>query len=253
VRKIAVVCLFAVAVAATPAAEGSERYGSRTLRAGMQGADVKLLQRYLTRAGFRTAADGHFGPGTQRTVTRWERSAGRRPNGVVTRGEARLIRENARSEGTTGSDPSGGSEPGATEAPGERAQLTAGGMAVPPASAPPEVKAVIEAGNEIARKPYRYGGGHGNWEDTGYDCSGSISYALHGGGFLNRPLDSSGFMSWGARGPGEWITVYAHGGHAYMVVAGLRFDTSGLRNRGSRWTDEMRSSRGYTPRHPEGF
>jgi hypothetical protein len=255
VRKIAVVCVFAVAVALAPATDASERYGSRTLRAGMQGADVKLLQRYLTRAGFRAAPDGHFGSGTRRAVVRWERSAERRANGVVTRGEARLIRNDARggAESTTEPDLSGGSEPGATEAPDEHAELTAGGLAIPPASAPPEVKAVIEAGNEIAKKPYRYGGGHGDWEDTGYDCSGSLSYALHGGGFVNRPLDSSGFMSWGSRGRGAWITVYAHGGHAYMVVAGLRFDTSGLRDRGTRWTDEMRSSSGYTVRHPAGF
>jgi cell wall-associated NlpC family hydrolase len=247
--------VFAVALAVVPAAGASERYGSRALRAGMQGDDVKLLQRYLTRAGFRAAADGQFGPGTRRAVLRWERTAERRANGVVSRAEARLIRDGARAgaDSTTDPDPTGGSDPGATEAPGEQAELTAGGLAVPPASAPPEVKAVIEAGNEIAKKPYRYGGGHGDFEDSGYDCSGSVSYALHGGGFLTRPLDSSGFMSWGSRGRGEWITVYAHGGHAYMVVAGLRFDTSGRRERGTRWTDEMRSSSGYTVRHPAGF
>ena len=80
-----------------------------------------------------------------------------------------------------------------------------------------------------------------------------MSYALHGAGFVSRPLDSSGFMSWGSPGRGEWITVYAHGGHAYLVVAGLRFDTSGRKERGTRWTDEQRSPRGYTVRHPAGF
>jgi len=257
VRRIGFACLLAVAVVAGPAAEASERYGSRTLRAGMYGRDVKLLQRYLTAAGFRAAADGQFGPGTRRAVRAWERAGDRVANGVVSRGEARLIRNDARSGGGSTSEPppdsGGGTEPGQSEVSGERAELTTGGLAAPPASAPPEVKAVIEAGNEIAKKPYRYGGGHGSWDDSGYDCSGSVSYALHGGGFLGRALDSSGFMSWGEAGRGDWITVYAQPSHAYMVVAGLRFDTSGLRERGTRWTDRMRSSRGYTVRHPDGF
>jgi hypothetical protein len=222
----------------------------------MYGKDVKLLQGYLTDAGFRAAADGQFGPGTKRAVRRWESAHERTVNGVVSRGEARLIREDARSGGERSSEPpdsGGGTEPDQSEASGESAELTAGGLAIPPAAAPPEVKAVIEAGNEIAKKPYRYGGGHGRWNDSGYDCSGSVSYALHGGGFLGRALDSSGFMSWGEAGRGEWITVYARPSHAYMVVAGLRFDTSGLGERGTRWTDEMRSPRGYTVRHPDGF
>ncbi|MGB2711583.1 MAG: hypothetical protein WBC33_08695, partial [Conexibacter sp.] len=113
------------------------------------------------------------------------------------------------------------------------------------------VKAVIAAGNRIATKPYRYGGGHGRWEDAGYDCSGSVSYALHGGELLSTQLDSSGFMGWGARGRGRWITVYGNPGHAYMVVAGLRFDTSGASP--SRWQADMRSSAGYVVRHPAGL
>ena len=240
---------------APPLAEASQRYGSRTMRAGMHGKDVKLLQTYLTGAGFRATADGQFGPATKRAVRGWESAGERRPNGVVSRAEARLIRDDARSrtEGTSEPDEAGGSEPGQSEAPGEQAELTSSGLAVPPASAPPEVKAVIESGNQIAKKPYRYGGGHGSWEDSGYDCSGSMSYALHGGGFLRRALDSSEFMTWGAPGRGEWITTYAHGGHSYMVVAGLRFDTSARRERGTRWTDVMRSPRGYTVRHPDGF
>ncbi len=123
-----------------------------------------------------------------------------------------------------------------------------------PANAPPEVKAIIAAGNEIYNKPYKYGGGHGKWKDSGYDCSGSISYALHGAGLLDTSMDSTGFMSWGSPGPGTWVTTYAHGGHAYMVVAGLRFDTSGASERGgTRWTEEMRSPKGFTVRHPVGL
>jgi cell wall-associated NlpC family hydrolase len=254
-RKIGVAGVVVLVGMVGSPASASERYGSRAMRAGMQGTDVKLLQRYLTRAGFRATADGQFGPATGRAVRGWENAAERRPNGVVSRPEARLIRNDARSgaEDTGEPEGAGGSQPGQTEAPGERAELTSTGLAVPPASAPPEVKAVIEAGNRIAKKPYRYGGGHGSWEDSGYDCSGSMSYALHGGGFLGRPLDSSEFMTWGAPGRGEWITTYAHGGHSYMIVAGLRFDTSGRSERGTRWTDEMRSPRGYRVRHPDGY
>ena len=137
--------------------------------------------------------------------------------------------------------------------PTAKAKLLANGMLVPPASAPPRVKAVIAAANQIRSKPYIYGGGHARWWDRGYDCSGSVSYALHGGGLLKRAMDSTEFESYGVAGPGQWITVYGNSGHAYMVVAGLRFDTSGLRTRGTRWTGRMRSPRGYTGRHPAGL
>ncbi|HEV2062728.1 MAG TPA: hypothetical protein VGR12_07750, partial [Solirubrobacteraceae bacterium] len=138
-------------------------------------------------------------------------------------------------------------------APGPRAVLTKDGLAIPPAGAPQVVKDVIEAGNRIATKPYRYGGGHGRWEDSGYDCSGSVSYALHGGDLLDSPMPSGSFTSWGESGRGEWITIYAHGGHMYMVVAGLRFDTSGRAQTGTRWQREMRSPKGFAVRHPKGL
>ena len=104
-------------------------------------------------------------------------------------------------------------------------------------------------------KPYRYGGGHGRWEDTGYDCSGSVSYGLHGAGLLTTPLDSTQFESWGVAGPGQWITVYANSGHAYMVVAGLRFDTgyNDSSSSGPKWSTKMRPSSGYVVRHPVGL
>ena len=100
-------------------------------------------------------------------------------------------------------------------------------MLIPPKSAPPRVKAVIAAANKIRTKPYIYGGGHGRWWDRGYDCSGSVSYALHGGEFLDSPLPSGPMASWGLAGEGRWITVYANAGHAYAVIAGYRWDTSG--------------------------
>ena len=125
------------------------------------------------------------------------------------------------------------------------------GLATAPADAPPQVQAIIAAGNEIATKPYKYGGGHGKWEDSGYDCSGSLSYAFHGAGMLDEALDSTGFMSWGEAGKGQWVTIYAKGSHAYMVVAGLRFDTSGRPRRaraGRRTCARARATPSVTPK-----
>jgi cell wall-associated NlpC family hydrolase len=229
---------------AAPVAEAA-KFGQRTLRKGMSGSDVKTLQRYLTRVGHRTTADGEFGRRTAISVKRFERAEDRRANGVVSRRDARLLRKRAKEASSSDEPP--------VETPTEKATLTSDGLAVPPASAPPEVQAVIEAGNKIAKKPYKYGGGHGKWRDSGYDCSGSISYALHGADLVDKPLDSSDFMTWGRRGRGEWITVRANSGHAYLIVAGLRFDTSGRKSRGTRWSRKMRSPRGYRGRHPAGL
>jgi hypothetical protein len=139
------------------------------------------------------------------------------------------------------------------EVPGSKARITRNGLAVPPAGAPAKVKAVIRAGNRIAKNPYKYGGGHATPNDSGSDCSGSVSYALRGGRLMTSALASSGFMSWGRRGRGRWITIRANGGHAYMLVAGVRFDTSAHGIGGSRWTARMRSPRGYVATHPAGL
>ena len=147
----------------------------------------------------------------------------------------------------------GGAQPVTPLGPGQKATLGRDGLAIAPASAPEVVKQIIAAGNEIAKAPYRYGGGHGKWDDTGYDCSGSMSYAFHGAGLIDKALDSTDFMSWGDPGPGQWVTIYAHGGHSYMLVAGLRFDTSGAKEDGSRWHTSKRSTDGYTVRHPTGL
>lgn len=136
--------------------------------------------------------------------------------------------------------------------PGERAVLV-NGQAIAPAGAPAPVKAAIAAANSIAHTPYIWGGGHGSFESPGYDCSGAVSYALHGAGLLSSPLDSTGLTFWGEPGEGGWITVYAHGGHAYIVIAGLRFDTSGTGGSGPRWHEDMRSPAGFIPRHPAGL
>ncbi len=130
-----------------------------------------------------------------------------------------------------------------------KAQLV-DGRAIPPCDAPRRVKRVIRAANEIAKgHGYCYGGGHGSFESSCYDCSGAVSYALHGGGLLDSPRDSNGLARWGRSGRGRWITVFAHSGHAYAKFAGLRFDTSMTPGAGPGWSDEMRSARGFAKRH----
>jgi cell wall-associated NlpC family hydrolase len=133
------------------------------------------------------------------------------------------------------------------------AEVLKGGIALPPIEAPQAVHDIIEAGNQIARTPYLWGGGHGKWLDKGYDCSGSISYALAAGGLLGGPQDSSRLMGWGKPGPGKWVTIYTNPTHVYMVVAGVRFDTSGQRVTGSRWQSTMRPGGGFVARHPAGL
>jgi cell wall-associated NlpC family hydrolase len=132
-------------------------------------------------------------------------------------------------------------------------QVRSDGTAVAPLTAPSVVAAVIGAGNAIATTPYKWGGGHGAWKDNGYDCSGSVSFALAGAGLMNSPLTSGMFMSWGDAGPGRWITIYANNGHVWMTVAGLRFDTSGA-NGFTRWQSMRgRSTAGFVMRHPPGY
>ena len=126
-----------------------------------------------------------------------------------------------------------------------------GRTALAPANAPAKVKRVIAAANRIVDRPYRYGGGHGRWEDSGYDCSGTVSYALHGAGMLRAPRTSGGFTTYGRPGKGRWITIFGNSGHAYMVVAGLRLDTSGAGEEGPRWRPEWRSGKAYVKRHPK--
>jgi hypothetical protein len=166
--------------------------------------------------------------------------------------------------GTAAAEPSptsGGATFEPPPPPPEEATLV-GGRVIAPASAPARVKKVIDAANRLVEKPYIYGGGHKPFSsrlDRGYDCSGSVSFALFGGRFLRSPLPSGALMSWGQDGPGQWITVYAHGSHAYVVVAGLRFDTSmhdsnapGPRT-GPRWSKSLRKSKAFVARHPRGY
>jgi cell wall-associated NlpC family hydrolase len=188
---------------------------------------VRTLQRLL-----HIAADGVFGPQTARAVKRFQRAHGLVADGVVGPATWAAL-----------------GRPGVTVVlkRGARSHRRAG------SGLPLVVRRIIAAGNRIAHKPYKYGGGHGRWEDSGYDCSGSVSYALHGAGLLSSALTSGGFMTWGSRGPGRWVTIYASPGHVYMVVAGRRFDTTGRSETGTRWQPDQRSSAGYVVRHPPGL
>jgi peptidoglycan hydrolase CwlO-like protein len=136
--------------------------------------------------------------------------------------------------------------------PGQSATYISESQASVPSDAPPSVQAAIEAANSIATTPYIWGGGHGSFESSGYDCSGAVSFALHGGGFLESPLDSTGLETWGDPGPGQWITVYANAEHAWMIIAGLAFDTVG--GPGPRWhPSPVDSPEGFIARHPPGY
>lgn len=139
--------------------------------------------------------------------------------------------------------------------PTPKARLLDNGMLVPPESAPSRVKRVIAFANRIRNKPYIYGGGHQRWWDAGYDCSGSVSYALRGGNFLTSPMPSGPLGSWGLDGEGRWITVYSNPGHTYAVIAGYRWDTSGNGDgkTGPSWHEEVRDGVGFIARHPAGF
>jgi cell wall-associated NlpC family hydrolase len=251
-----------------PSAASARALGSRVLAQGSKGADVKTLQRLLNDAGFETSIDGAFGPGTKQSVMGWESAAQRTVDGRVTRPDARALRADAADGAddpnqadvvSSGTDPAAAPTPEPTPGGGagyvdiEPGTVNDDGTATAPDGAPEAVAAIIAGGNEIFDKPYVYGGGHGKWKDRGYDCSGSVSYALHAAGLLPTSLDSTGFESYGEPGPGMWVTIYANAGHAYMVVAGMRFDTSGASEAGSRWQEDMRSSKGYVVRHPPGL
>ena len=279
-------CIAALAVAALLLAPGAAH--AKPLKRGSEGPRVAQVQRWLG-----ISADGIFGPGTRRAVKRFQRSHGLTADGIVgpvtwsslKRGRARkassggggkrsavvllqrelgigadgifgpateaAVKSFQRSRGLTADGIVG---PATWSALGHAGRGTilkrrggsqGGGLDV--------VARVVRAANRIQSKPYKYGGGHGRWRDSGYDCSGSVSYALHGGGLLSSALTSGGFMRWGAPGRGRRITIYASPSHVYMVIDGRRFDTTGRSETGSRWQASDRSSAGYVVRHPPGL
>jgi peptidoglycan hydrolase-like protein with peptidoglycan-binding domain len=279
VAALATASAFAIPSLAAPDTADAFSLGERTLVQGMSGKDVRRMQKLLRRTGAPVTVDSAFGPATASVLQSFERAAGLTADARLTPAEARTLRSRAAAavearraaptEATVPAVPTPGTGSRQTEEPddspfvggatpddpigvaGAKAILNADGTATAPAGAPQVVKDIIAAGNEIHDKPYRYGGGHGQWKDSGYDCSGSVSYALHGGGLLDSSMPSGSFTGWGEAGKGDWVTIYANGGHMYMVVAGLRFDTSGASP--SRWQEDMRSSSGFTIRHPKGL
>jgi peptidoglycan hydrolase-like protein with peptidoglycan-binding domain len=195
------------------------------VRVMARGPSVRLAQRKLG-----IAADGVFGPGTAGAVRRLQRQRGMTPDGIV--GPATWT-----ALGVRGRHP-------VLKRAGSRSGRSRGAGVIARA---------VAAANRIARLPYRYGGGHGTFHDSAYDCSGSVSYVLHAIGRLGRPRDSSGLMRYGAPGPGRYITIYANPGHAYMIIGGRRFDTTGRYENGTRWQRTDRSAGGYVARHPPGL
>jgi peptidoglycan hydrolase-like protein with peptidoglycan-binding domain len=200
---------------------------------GEAGGDaVERLQKAL-----KITPDGEFGPETEAAVKRLQSRHGLTSDGVV--GPATWSVLGVNTEGTLTPSAS------VKDSGGEGSSSSSGGSSV--------VARVIAAGEEIATRPYVWGGGHGSFISEGYDCSGSVSYALHGAGLLSSPEDSSALESYGEAGPGRDITIYANSEHAFMVVDGKRFDTVALAETGNRWTDSMTSTAGFVARHPDGL
>src|SRR6185312_3778122 len=207
--------------------EGSSEGGA------VSGNAVERLQKAL-----KISPDGEFGPETEAAVRRLQARHGLSVDGVVGPSTWAVLGIQSEGELKPSSAVLHSSESG-----GE--STSSGGSSI--------VARVIAAGDEIATRPYAWGGGHGSFVSSGYDCSGSVSYALHGGGLLSSPEDSTGLESYGEAGPGRDITIYANAEHAFMVVDGKRFDTVALAETGSRWSSSMASTAGFVARHPAGL
>jgi peptidoglycan hydrolase-like protein with peptidoglycan-binding domain len=270
--------------------------GSRTLSLGVQGSDVLVLQRDLTALGFRIPASGRFNALTQLKLKAFQRRFKLTVDGVagpttitalkhllssklhITESAlaAKDLSEGIAVTATSTTEPlptgdsglSGGAGLGTTTT-GSTTTGSSGsteqdaslidGIAVPAPGTPATIVKMIDAANQIAFDPYIYGGGHASFTAAGYDCSGSVSYALHGGGLLASPLDSEQFLQYGLAGVGNWVTIYTNGPtHAYMEIAGLWFDTAAQSalNGNDRWSTTRIAEPGYgkfTPRHPANW
>ena len=238
----------------------SKHLGNRVLRPGMRGHDVRVLQAYLTVDGFPTTIDGDYGPATRSSVVSWQEANGVKANGVFTYRDSRMLRKDvAKAE----SSPRTRHNRLHTTS-GATATIDANGDATAPASAPAAVKKMIAAANSIDTTSYCYAGGHGSWNSSCYDCSGAVGYVLHAAGFLSSPEPSGAMESWGVAGKGNWVTVYAAGPHAFMVIAGLAFDTAQYgpttpSGSGPRWLTKsnalanLSDGNSYVARHPPGL
>jgi peptidoglycan hydrolase-like protein with peptidoglycan-binding domain len=240
---------------------GGEPLGQRTLQQGTTGADVKLLQQDLTTTGYPTSVDGRFGPATKRSVVYFQRDNDLPSNGVVTYADALDLREMVAIVAVHGRFKGLGAA--YWDTPPGVATITPDGTATAPFGAPLQVQEMIAAANEIIDTPYVWGGGHGSWNSDGYDCSGAVSYALHGANLLSSPEDSTSLESYGEPGPGSWVTIYADASHAFIVIAGRAFDTADYggpnipAGTGPRWrsnpTGNLADGGDFVVRHPAGL
>jgi peptidoglycan hydrolase-like protein with peptidoglycan-binding domain len=224
--------------------------GQRLLRQGLQGSDVTILQGYLTIAGFPTSVDGNFGPMTASSVAAFKQAHNMVPaNGVA--GPAFVSALRTAINAYTADVPTG------------TARINPDGTGTAPTNAPPAVQAMVTAANQIIDTSYCVGGGHGHWRSSCYDCSGTVSYVLHAAGLLSASEDSSGLESYGAAGPGRWVTIYSDPSHAFIVIAGRAFDTANYggpnipSGTGPRWRHNplgnLADGGNYVVRHPPGL
>jgi peptidoglycan hydrolase-like protein with peptidoglycan-binding domain len=227
----------------------SKHLGDRVLRQGMSGHDVRVLQGYLTEVGYGTSIDGDFGPATKANVIAFQRAQGMTADGIVTIPVEKALR--AAVAKMQSSPPTG------------ITRINSDGTATAPAGAPAVVQEAVAAANQIINTSYCYSGGHGSWKSSCYDCSGTVSYVLHGAGLLSSPADSTDLESYGVAGPGKWITIYADPAHTWIVIAGRAFDTANYggpnipAGSGPRWrtdpTGNLADGGNYVVRHPVGY
>jgi peptidoglycan hydrolase-like protein with peptidoglycan-binding domain len=228
---------------------GSQHLGERLLKPGLVGHDVRVLQGYLTIAGYPTAVTGTFDAPTEASVIAFAKANSLSATGSFTYADSLILRQIVASAVSSG--------------PVAKATINPDGTATAPNGAPQIVMNVIAAANEIIHTPYILGGGHASFTDTGYDCSGSVSYALHGGDLIAAPEDSSQLETYGSPGAGKWITIYADAGHTWIVVAGIAFDTANYggpnipAGDGPRWRTDpvgnLADGGAYIVRHPSGL
>lgn len=302
IRLVGFVLAASLLLAGVPGNAAAAAFGKRTLSFGMKGNDVVALQGDLSAVGYRTAVTGTFNRQTIREVRAFQRANDLQVDGVAGPATFRLLRkdlakvdgnhiteeattstngavgiggssndQNDAVQGTTPPATDGGTGLGAAPTSNVVTKATLiDGLAIPAPGTPSTIVAVIQAANRIAFLPYIYGGGHGTYTvqngvvqlDAGYDCSGSVSFALHGGNLLQEPLDSEEFTNWDQPGVGNWLSIYTNGvspsgiAHVYINIAGLWFDTAAqsASNGNDRWsTTRISPLKGFIPRHPAGW